>query len=84
MKGTTSHTNSSWAEAAKFAFLRLALNQTLVALLQGVEEGGEGDGVLRTSKQKLSLHLVNTSDPNTDVVIAETLLAANLAIARQE
>ena len=82
MKAASIKPDSMWTESAKFTFIQLALQQVLVALLQGVkEEGGErAEGVLQASRQKLSLHLINTSDPRADVVVTEALLAGNFGV----
>ncbi|XP_076438043.1 uncharacterized protein LOC143277162 isoform X3 [Babylonia areolata] len=71
-----------WSEAVKYRFCEKTLSKTLMAVIRRVDseevEGvtGDADGALQTSR-KLSLHLVDTSDPDTDVVIAEFLLATS-------
>ena len=84
MKPASVKPDSTWTESAKFTFVQLSFQQSLVALLKEVKEEGEGheteEGILQASRQKLSIHLINTSDPQTDIVVAEALLAGDFGV----
>jgi hypothetical protein len=71
--------NSAWSEAAKYEFSCLALNHALYAVVKGVEQAPGAatpdDMVASQISQVLSLHLVDTSLPDQDVVISDALLA---------
>ncbi|XP_070208882.1 tudor domain-containing protein 7B-like isoform X2 [Littorina saxatilis] len=76
----SSKNDSAWTEPSKYTFIKLTSQKTLIALLKevigGSEVGDGGDATQQVSKQKLSLHLINTSDPVEDIIVADALLAS--------
>ncbi|XP_061178264.1 tudor domain-containing protein 7-like [Saccostrea echinata] len=60
-----------WSEAAKYKFIQMAHNRSLVALICGKEEVG--------GQELVSMRLMDTSDPDKDVCLDEVLLEMGVA-----
>lgn len=60
-----------WSEAAKYKFLQMAHNQSLVGLVCGEEE--------EAGQQLVSMRLVDTSVSNLDTCLDEVLLEMGVA-----
>ncbi|XP_062599955.1 tudor domain-containing protein 7-like, partial [Saccostrea cucullata] len=60
-----------WSEAAKYKFIQMAHDRSLVALICGSEQVG--------GQEVVSLRLMDTSDPDRDVCLDEELLEMGVA-----
>lgn len=73
----------TWSEEALLRFTQLVEGHVLVALLKAVEPVMEADSssVHKTRRRVVSILLVDTSDPDEDVVVSDQLISCELAVA---
>ncbi|XP_025090096.1 tudor domain-containing protein 7B-like [Pomacea canaliculata] len=73
----------TWSEEALLRFTQLVEGHVLVALLKAVEPVMEADSssVHKTRRRVVSISLVDTSDPDEDVVVSDQLISCELAVA---
>ena len=77
MKPAGTKESKVWSEAAKYEFARLTQNEVLYAMVKGEKIIAEGEGIVADISNKiLSLHLINTSLPDKDIIVADALLSA--------